>query len=190
TEVAFPVLDAGSKDPAKMTIKLSPESTRSQTKAGAAVAPSSQNRQKAWLPSNFHLTIDGLDCTRVNKIEALTIKQRVSRQPAGQQRAAVELPGGMQLSNLVVTLAETSMNSWVAWQKNSAVQRGFASGKNGQLDFLAPNQRDALFTLQFSGLQLARLTAQPLSRGDSARRVRAEMLIQKVSFQSQNAAWA
>src|SRR4051812_40915079 len=79
TEVGFPALDAASKDAAKMTVKFAPEYTRMVAKTGGAVqAPLGKGEQKKWSPSNFRLKIDGLDatCSRVNKIEALTIKQK------------------------------------------------------------------------------------------------------------------
>lgn len=35
-------------------------------------------KQKAWLCSNFRIRINGLDCTRVNKIESFSIKQSIA----------------------------------------------------------------------------------------------------------------
>src|SRR4051812_48730780 len=92
TEIGFPALDAGSKDAAKMSIKVSPEYTRMTTSTGgASVAGKYKNDQavqKKWLPSNFRLKIDGLDCTRVNKIEAITVKQKVIEHQVGELRDA------------------------------------------------------------------------------------------------------
>src|SRR5262249_6523263 len=79
TEFGMPALDAASKDAAKMTIKFSPEFTRVAAKTGGAQASTlpAQKVQKKWLPSNFRVQIPGLDCTKVNKIEAITVKQKV-----------------------------------------------------------------------------------------------------------------
>jgi len=68
-EIAFPKLDASSKDAAKLTVKFAPEYTRFAT--GSGKAPSLQKHdssvQKKWLPSNFRLTIDGVDCKYVQQ---------------------------------------------------------------------------------------------------------------------------
>jgi len=78
SEVGFPALDAASKDAAKLTVKIAPETTRAVKGSGKPSAGAKlQAVQKKWLPANFRLKIGNLDCTRVNKIEALTIKQKV-----------------------------------------------------------------------------------------------------------------
>lgn len=57
TEVGMPKLDAASKDAAKMTIKIQPETT-SQTFARPKY-PLTTRKQKAWLCSNFRLDLGG-----------------------------------------------------------------------------------------------------------------------------------
>src|SRR5205085_12259577 len=63
TEIDFPALDASSKDAAKMTIKLQPETTRIQKATGSStsVRQSTSAPQKKWLAAKFRLNIDGLD---------------------------------------------------------------------------------------------------------------------------------
>src|SRR4029077_17363640 len=80
TETGIPACDGSSKEPAYMTIKFAPEFTRTVKASGKVVANDTKG-QKQWLPSNFKLEIDGLDCTRVNKIDAFTIKQSVVQNP-------------------------------------------------------------------------------------------------------------
>ena len=85
TEVSFPTLDAASKDVAHMTIKFQPEST--VLVAGTGKLPTTAAaKQKLWLASNFKLEVDGLPCGRVNKIEALTVKQNVTEFSEGGGR--------------------------------------------------------------------------------------------------------
>ncbi len=80
TEFAMPALDASSKDAAKMTIKFQPETTKYQlSSTGKPLMKPTASKQKQWLSANFRLRINGLDdsaASRVNKIEALTIKQK------------------------------------------------------------------------------------------------------------------
>src|SRR5437588_2334025 len=77
SEIGFPALDAASKDAARLSVKFAPEYTRLTQGAGAVTSPGKAVMEKKWLSSNFRLQIAGLDCTRVNKIEAFTIKQAV-----------------------------------------------------------------------------------------------------------------
>src|SRR5258706_3586664 len=74
TEVGFPACDGASKDAAKMTVKLGPELIR--IVAGSGKPLPGAKVQKKWLPANFRLEIAGLDCSKVNKVEAITIKQK------------------------------------------------------------------------------------------------------------------
>jgi hypothetical protein len=75
TEVSFPACDGASKDPAYMTIKFEPEKVKLKKDTGKAGNPPAAN-QKRWLPANFRLKIDGIDCSKVRKIGALTINQQ------------------------------------------------------------------------------------------------------------------
>ena len=62
SEIGFPALDASSKDAAKITVKITPETTRMKTGSGKQLGKVEAKIQKKWLPSNFRLKIDGLDC--------------------------------------------------------------------------------------------------------------------------------
>src|SRR5262249_11109419 len=99
TEVGFPALDAASKDAARMTIRISPEVARQAPKpAGGdrcSAAPAAA-KQKMWLPANFRLRIEGVDCTRVNKIEAITVKQKVVENPTGELRDYQKEPAKLE----------------------------------------------------------------------------------------------
>ena len=97
TEVGFPALDAASKDAAKMTIKFAPEYTRMQAKARRPTVAGKyaigKGEQKKWLPVELppEDRRPRRGCTRVNKIEAITVKQKVV-EDAG--RRAPRLPEG------------------------------------------------------------------------------------------------
>ena len=72
-------------------------------------APVGKGEQKKWLPSNFRLKIDGLDnaCPQVNKIEAITIKQKVVEDPGRRAARLPEGAGELEYPNLVITFAES-----------------------------------------------------------------------------------
>src|SRR2546427_2818155 len=180
TEVGFPASDAASKDAAKMTIKFSPETTRMSARTGASaggVYSGGRNAQvqKKWLPANFRLQIAGLEaaCTRVNKIEAIVVKQVAS---AGAPR--------WQVSNLVVTLPEADANLFSKWHEEF-VKGGAGAGKEtgGTLAYLAPDLREAFFTLTFRGLGISKLAPEKVeAHSENIRRAMVEMTYQGLAF--------
>ena len=66
SEVGFPALDASSKDAAKLSIKISPEYTRS-VKGSGKLPPAKAGQLKRWMSANFRLAIAGVDCTLPSK---------------------------------------------------------------------------------------------------------------------------
>lgn len=78
-KIEFPNLNVDSKDPAGIRMltshrELIEKERPAAFKAGAELA----KKQKMFLPSNFRFTLGDLPCTRVNKVEALAIKQQVA----------------------------------------------------------------------------------------------------------------
>ena len=114
TDIGFPACDAALKEAAYLTIKFAPEfTTPSAGKGSLAVAVGTKS--KAWLPSNFRPTIPGLDCSKVSKIEALTVKQTIVQDSVGQTRDYQKEPGKLEFPNLVISLAENSAGTFYAW---------------------------------------------------------------------------
>jgi len=109
TEVGIPALDAGARDAAKITIKISPEATRQKAPAASFKA----EVQKRWLPSNFRLEIAGLDCRHVSKVESFTVKQGVRRD--GRR--------GLEASPVVVWISEADARTWLDWANAPAGPR-------------------------------------------------------------------
>ena len=193
TEIGFPACDASSKDPAMMTLKFAPEQTRMIAKPGAtdgAAYKKSAAVQKRWLPANFRLKIDGLDCSRVNKIEAISANLH---SPAGPSRLGIAQQSGPQLqkvSNLVLALPEASAESFYAWYKAAVVQGNTAQGqKSGRLEYLSPDLKSALFALTFPHLTILKWTAVRAPAGVAAiPHVQVEMACAGLDFDWSSAA--
>jgi phage tail-like protein len=195
SEVALPACDAASKDAAKMTVKFSPETTRVQTPMGGAKVTGQQNQaiQKKWLPANFRLDIKGFEqaCSRINKIEAITIKQKNAENPVGQMRDYEREPAYLEFGNLVITLAESHADAFYKWMQNFVVD-----GKNGEdmektatLEYLTPNLRETLLKLTFYNLGIFKLTPDKSEAGaEGIRRVKVEMYCEKIQL-DYTAAW-
>lgn len=199
TEVGFPALDASSKDAAKMSIKWKPEYTRQTMNLGGGGSISGkfamdQKVQKKWLPANFRLRIDGLDepCQRVNKIEALVVKQKVIEHAVGELRDYEQEPATLEIPNLVITFPESHADLFYKWHEDFVIKgnNGDAAEKSGSLDYLTPNLQEVLFTLTFSHLGIFKLTPEKVEAGsEQIRRLKAEMYCEEIKF-DYKAAWA
>jgi len=197
SEVGFPALDAASKDPAKMTIKFHPEYTRTTTNMGGGAAISgnfNQVVQKKWLPANFRINIDGLAdaCTRVNKIEAITVKQKNVEHAVGQLRDYEQEPAHLEIPNLVITFPESHADDFYKWHEDFVIKgnNGDDKEKTGTLEYLTPNLQETLFTLNFRHLGIFKLTPEKVEAGsENIRRIKAEMYCEEMDFTFQ-ASWA
>lgn len=197
SEIGFPALDAGSKDAAKMTIKFSPEFTRHK-KGNGKVDPSGfslgKGEQKRWLPRNFRLTIQGLTCTHVNKIEALTLKQKVVEHAIGEKRDYEKEPANLETPNLVVTMSEHNADDWYNWHKSFVIDgnNDNKAEKSGTLEYLTEDLKTVLFKLDFFGLGIFKLTPDKVEAGgENLRRLKAEMYCEEIKFKYEGgSAWA
>ena len=189
TEVGFPALDAASKDAAKLTVKFAPEYTRNQKAGGKLNADNAVNSkgQKQFLPSNFRLTIDGLEasCARVNKIEALTLKQKIAEDPVGEDRDYLKEPGKIEFPNLKVTLPDAFAEQISAWHEDFVIKGNNSdeSEKGGTLEYLDSTRQKVLIGLHLK--QIGIFKNQPewgSPDGDKIRTVKAEMYCEEISF--------
>ncbi|MEA2684342.1 MAG: hypothetical protein QOK05_2670 [Chloroflexota bacterium] len=183
TEVGFPAADASAKDAARLTLKIAPEFTRF---SASPKAPSlSVGKAKTFMVSNFRLTIDGLDTTRVNKVEAITITRPGVQTAVGEARDFQRQSLPFEYPNLVVTFAESSSQSWLQWHESFVIKgdNGSDKEKEGKLEFLSQDLKEVLFTLQFSNLGIFKLGGAAVNSGSEAiRRLKAEMYSEKMSF--------
>ena len=106
-------------------------------------APQGKGEQKRGSPPNFRLKLDGLDtaCARVNKIEALTIKQKVVEDPVGEHRDYQKVPASIEYPNLVVTFSEAFADDVYKWHEDFVINGNNAQDKEkgGSLEFLSPD---------------------------------------------------
>lgn len=183
TEVTFPACDGGSKDPAYLTVKFSPEVSTFKKAGGQPVRADGGNRgQKVWLPGNFRLDIDGLDCKRVSKIDSFTIKQTYQNSDVGTEREPMKEPTKIEFPNLKLRIPQADAETWVAWYEDFIVkgQNGSEHEKSGTLVFLAPNLRDALAQVSFSNIGLKRFTPFPGGDGDSIAHFEVELYVERM----------
>jgi phage tail-like protein len=187
SEVGFPALDGSSKDAATLCVKLAAEYTRRvTTSAGKAAATGSlsQKAKQSWSLSNFRLAIDGLNCERVSRIEAVTVTQQLTQTPAGAGRTYQLLPSHLQVSNLVITLPDDSNAAdFYDWHQSFVIEgnNGQNQEKSGTIALLSANLKDVLFTLQFNNLGIFRLDPFKAS-AEAISQIQAEMYCEQALF--------
>ena len=169
TEVTFPAVDATSKDAAKMSIVLSPEQTVLNRKASGKLTLTGAKAQKRWLPSNFRLSIDGLDTKKVSKIEALTVK--LPRITFGECLHCDNLPPGpikVDFPHVVVTTGEPA-DAFYDWFQAFVIEGNSddSSEKGGSLEYLSSDLKTVLFTLKFRNLGIFELMPVAVDAGGS-----------------------
>lgn len=189
-EYTMPALDAGSKDAALMTIKFKPEKARKEKGKGTKITmPTSAAAQKKWLPSNFKLEIGGFDCTRVSKIEALTVKQKIILDNVGEKREYEILPANVVVPNLEITLSEAFADPFYKWHEDFVI-KGICDEKDekqGTLYYLAPDTSQKLFTLTFQNLGVFKIAPEKVeAAGESVRRVKVSMYCEDIKFDYSN----
>lgn len=187
-EVRFPALDAASRDAARLTVKLAPEQTERKQGSGGRVSastPAKGQHQKRWLPSNFRLQIDGLDCSKVSKIEPLVVKTAVVESAVGELRDYEKEPAHLEYSDLVVTLPESHAASFFAWHEDFVIKGHSDQNyeKNGKLEYLSADLKDVLFTLSFENLGIYKLAPEKTeASAESIRRVTAAMYCESIKL--------
>ncbi|MGE5653062.1 MAG: phage tail protein [Bacillota bacterium] len=188
TETTIPAMDGASKEPAYITIKFEPEYTRTM-KAGKeqkVAAASAKGEQKLWLPSNFRLEIDGLDTSKVNKIDAFTVKQTAVKEDIGDARDFKKDPGKLDFPNLKITLSAAAADSWTAWFEDFVVQgnNGQDKEKNGTLYMLATDRQTVLAKIKLFNMGVVSIGEVASEAGsDTIQRYQAELYVERMEFE-------
>lgn len=183
SEIGFPACDAGGKDAAYITLKITPESTRAGSPSGK-VSSAALTKVKPLLNSNFRLTIDGLDCTRVAKIDPIVVTQQLGPSKAdGQLRVYSAEPGVLEVSNLVISLTDDPKNGFSDWFDKFVIKGNSSVPKNGTLEYLDPGMKNPIFTLTFHNLGIFKLARPKMEAGSEVIRLRAEMYCEQVFFE-------
>jgi hypothetical protein len=164
----LPGLDAAAKSAAAIGLTIQPRLTRPGKASAPAQAPA--GKQKQWLASNYMLQIEGLDCSRVSKIEPLVV--------AGTSPVDFPAPS--------VTLAASTQKPWADWLEEFVVKglNDDAHEKSGSIVYLAPNEKDQLGTVKLSNLGIFRLSPESAERRqETIPRVVAELYCERIELE-------
>lgn len=186
TETTVPALDASSKEPAYLTVKFAPEHAKTVKGKGKLGVPAKQ-QPKLFLPSNFRLELDGIDCTHVSRIDSFTVKQSVVTDEIGDARDYAKEPGKIEFPNLRVTTAEAAIATWESWFEDFVLngENDDSKEKSGAIVFLAPDLKKELGRVGLFNVGIFALrTARQQAHEESIRRVTAELYCERMEFQA------
>jgi phage tail-like protein len=183
TETAFPALDASAKDPASITLKFRPEQSRYKPGSSAPVklGPYATAGAMRWVIGNFRITIGDLEkaCAKVTRIDALRVKFGVVKESDSNSRGTQILPGGVEFSNLKITVPDTAATDLLGWF-DDFVLKGNNSDRNekdGLLEYLTPDGKKAYFTIKLTNLGIMKIETPP-----GKREVTAEMYCEQMEL--------
>lgn len=178
TETTIPALDAASKEAGHLAVTFQPEIIDAE--AGAGKLSLAASKQKLWRTSNFRLEIDGLDCTKVSKIDGFTVKRAVTTVTSGGGGVTL-VPGKVEFPNLTITLSEVSAQTWFDWHESFVVNgnNGESFERNGALRFLAADLATELSRIELHHLGIVRL-APVRSQGAQIGRVTATLYCEEM----------
>jgi hypothetical protein len=187
-ETTLPTLDASARETGLLTLKLAPEYTRDVVPAAGSKSSSPGPQQKAWQTSNFRLPIDGLDTSRVSRIESFSVGQTVASDELGSERDYAREPTSIEFPNLQVTFAQTSAPSWQAWFNDFVVagNNGPSKTRSGTLALLGGDGKD-LVRINLFGVGICKLAPPRLeASSDQIARLTAELYCERMEFELVN----
>jgi hypothetical protein len=143
--------------------------------------------QTMFRPENFRLTIDGLEATtgKVSKVEALTIKQSVTRDSIGNARVYELIPGKLEMPNLKITFNRNAVENIGKWHHDFLYvgNNDVSQEKTGLLEFLDATRQKVLLAIEFKGLGIIDLKGDEFSNNnDKVSTVTAEMYCDQIDI--------
>jgi hypothetical protein len=185
TGVAFPALDAVSKDAAHLTVTFSPEFVDRTKGTGKAPIGTVGGKQTKWLPSRFRVDIPGLDCTTVSKVSAVTLSSHVTVPAVGELRDYETQPAWLEISDLVLTLSSSRADTFRAWHEDFVIRgnNGQDKEKTATISYLGSTGSDVLATVDLTGVGIYRLAdVAPEPGTEGIARTEASMYCEQASI--------
>ncbi|CAI9398605.1 hypothetical protein [Aestuariimicrobium sp. T2.26MG-19.2B] len=157
--VAFPLLDATRSERGVVTATLHAGRLHRTAGSPAASATPKEARQPQWLVNNFRLTIDGLDCSRVSRVQPPEVVVTIPSTAVGERREPTGAVSS-RVGNLSLQLEDAT--GFFAWYEDvvQGGNNGTAGERSGRLECLAPDLKQVLFSVELTGLGIMRIAPQ------------------------------
>jgi hypothetical protein len=178
-ETGIPALDAASKETGHLTVRLQPEFI--DVRAASGKLSLMQAKQKLWRTSNFRLQIDGLDCSKVSRIDAFTVKRKVNVLTSGSGEVSL-VPDKIDFPNLRITLSKASALTWVDWHETFVVNgdNDDSFERNGTISFLSNDLKTELSRIDLHHLGIMRLASNPTDGNSAVTRLTADLYCEEM----------
>jgi hypothetical protein len=187
SETVFPALDGSVKEPAYLTVKFQPETLVLKKSSGKleGVIPATQ---KLWSPANFRLTIDGVETSQVNKIDSISVKQKIKSFHYGTNRHPELEPTGLEFSNITIYTALAHADQFIKWHDEYVVKgdKDTNQEKQGAIEFLDPTEDDQtpLFTIKLINLGIFALSIEKSeANADAIKRCKIQLYVERMDLE-------
>jgi hypothetical protein len=180
TEVGFPALDASSKSPGWLTLKFQPEFAELKAGDGSTIRGNSATKSKLWSPSNFRLTLDGVKCTHINKIDAITVKQKVKAFYSGKRPFPEYEPTGIEFPNVTFYTSLAYADDIIRWHKDTIYSQKNPDQveTNGSIEFLSPDLGSTLFSIELKSVGILSMNMEKAEgNADQPKKVKFEIYV-------------
>jgi hypothetical protein len=182
-EASCPTLDGSSKEAAYLKVKMQPQSIVTRTLGQSQVAGgSATTKHKAWLPSAFRFTLDGVDGLEyANKIDGFTVKQGVKKFWTGADRLPQIEPTKIEYPNITGTISLDKAGPLLDWYNQYVVEGRKDNSKwqkSGQLAFLSPDRTSTMFAINLKDVGILQAQVEGVkANNESIKRVKFELYV-------------
>jgi len=185
-ETTFPALDGSEKGPAYLTVKLHPESLWIK-KTGGSLRSILTPKQKLWSPSNFRFWIDGIDTSRIAKIDSFSVKQKIKPLYFGSKRHPELEPTGLEYSNITLYTSLAHADDFIKWHQQFVVEgdKDPNQEREGEIQYLDPrgDDKEPLMSLKLHNLGIYSLTIEKSeANADSIKRCKIELYVERMEL--------
>jgi phage tail-like protein len=194
SEIQFPALDAKAKNPAFITVKISPETMEwselsGNTKRSHPDAPTAgpSVKQKLWIPANFSFRMDGFpkeNMKWVQKVDQFSIKQNIINNPIGKELYVRKEVGRIEYPNITFYVAEPYAKPWLDhWKEVVGNGNRQGSEHTGGIEYLSSDLKTVLMGINFQGMGLTGVTFDKHEAGnDGVRFVKVECYTETITL--------
>jgi hypothetical protein len=186
-ETTIPALDASTKSPGRIVVRITPRSLGLPTSPGTKLQISlAKSPHKSWLTSNFRLTIDGIDTKHVGRIEPMAVRRAIDVHSTGAGGTTIA-PGRITFPDLRVRLSAVSAAGWYAWHKDFVIDgnNSNADERTGAISFLAPDLKTELARIDLHGIGIVRVAPAPAGDQASVASVVADLYCERMELVSE-----
>lgn len=185
SEVTIPALDASSKEPAYMTLKIDPERIRYEKRGGEKLNGQIGTATKKWLTSAFVVEIGDLPCDGVAKVDSFTWKQSIIKDQVGKFRECTKHPAKVEVPNLKLSISMKDIEPWRAWHESFVINGNCSDADEvtGSITFLGPDHNEELAEITLDHVGIISLTqAKQEANKEEIARFEVELYVEQMRF--------